>query len=189
MLYARATFCQLLKKHSIITDEETLKDNNQTWHNHFSFENIRRGMFDMRWPKQVFNFQMLTFKSTWWDNKFYIGSVQRRKEHQDDYTSFKKWCKKPENCLNFRNKIRKTLPSFFCLTDLSDSFLLYQILALWWLGLKHTYFVLRPYCPLLTIAVAPKFHSGSLLTFVFPSVIHTETLKNILKKQICSVIW
>ena len=84
--------------------------------------------------------------------------------------------------LDFRNKIRKTLPSPFGLTDLSDYLLLYQILALCWLVLKHPYFVLQPYCPLLTIAVAPKFHSGPSLIFVFPSVIHTKTLKNILKK-------
>ena len=41
--------------------------------------------------------------------------------------------------------------------------------------------MLQPYCPLLTIAVTRKSHSGSSLIFVFPSVIHTETLKNILK--------
>ena len=187
LLYARATFCQLLKKHSIIIDKETLKENNQIWQNHFSFEIIWRSMFDTWWPKQVFTFPMLTFKSNWWGNKFYIGSVQWGKERQDDCTSLKKWCKKPENCLdicilNFRNKIRKTLLSSLGLTDLSHYLLLYQILALWWLVLKHPYFTLQPYCPLLTIAVAPKFHCECSLIFVFPSVIHTATLNNILKK-------
>ena len=41
--------------------------------------------------------------------------------------------------------------------------------------------MLQPYCPLLTIAVTRKSHSGSSLIFVFPSVIHTETQKNIKK--------
>ena len=112
LLYARATFCQLLK-HAITTDKETLKDNNQKWHNHFSSEIIRRGMFDMWWPKQVFNFRMLTFKSSWWDNEFYIGSVQQGKERQDDCTILKKWCKKPENCLGICMYSKNLCPLFF----------------------------------------------------------------------------
>ena len=89
--------------------------------------------------------------------------------------------------LNFRDKKRKTLPSSFGLTDLSDYLLLYQTIALGWLDLKHPYFVLQPYCPLLTIAVAPKFHSGSSLIFVFPSVIHTKTLTNFWKKYFFAI--
>ena len=83
--------------------------------------------------------------------------------------------------LNFRNKKGKALPSSFGLTDLSVCLMLYQTIALWWLDLKHPYFVLQPYCPLLTIEVAPKFHSGSSLIFVFPSAIHTETLADFWK--------
>ena len=64
---------------------------------------------------------------------------------------------------NFRDKKRKTLPSYFGLTDLSDYLLQYQTIALGWLDLKHPYFVLQPYCPLPTIAVAPKFKTLSQL--------------------------
>ena len=82
-----------------------------------------------------------------------------------------------------RNSVKNLKIAFiYVLTGLSDYLLLCQILALWWLILKHPYFVLQPYCPLLTITVAPKFHSGSLLIIVSPSVILTWTLENILKK-------
>ena len=182
LLYARATFCQFLRKDSIITDEETPKDNNQIWQNHFSFEIIRRGMFDMWWPIQVFTFRILTFKSTWWDNKFYIGALNEERCVKMIVQASGNLC-----ILNFRDKKRKTLPSSFGLTDLSDYLLLYQIIALGWLDLKHPYFVLQPYCPLLTIAVAPKFHSGSSLIFVFPSVIHTKTLTNFWKKYFFAI--
>ena len=167
--YARATFCQLLKIHSIITDEETLKDNNQIWHNHFSFEIIRL-MFGMWWPKQVSPFRC-------WPSSLPGETINFILVALNEERSVKMIA------LASRNGVENLKIVFiYVLTGLSDYLLLYQILALWWLVLKHPYFVLQPYCPLLIITVAPKFHSGSLLIIVSPSVIHTWTLVNILKK-------
>ena len=90
-----------------------MKDNNQVWQNHFSFDIIWRGMFDMWWHKQVFIFCMVTFTSTWWNNKCYIGSVQRGKERQDDCTSLRKWCKKAWKLLWYMHVFLKLVSAIF----------------------------------------------------------------------------